>query len=228
MSEASEIARQEIKRKSGGSRREPTMLPQWALETLRPAVRVFCRALWRVRFEGLENIPQDGGLIIAANHQTYVDPFWVSLPLKRPVRYLAWDEAFNWPIVGTVIGLLGAWPLQIEGSDPAPIRRSLQWLREGGAVVIFPEGGRGKPDGSLIRFKNGAVRMALEARVPILPATIRGGHQVWPSTKTMPRPGRVEIIYHETIQITPQPGEDTRACARRETERLAEIIGSAL
>ncbi len=58
--------------------------------------------------------------------------------------------------------LLGAWPLQLEGSDPAPIRRSMQWLREGGAVVIFPEGGRGNTDGSMKKFKPGAVRMALE------------------------------------------------------------------
>ena len=121
--------------------------------------------------------------------------------------------------------LFGAWPLQLEGSDPAPIRRSLQWIRDGGAVVIFPEGGRGEPDGSTRRFKPGAVRMALETGVPILPVTIRGGHRVWPSSYRFPRLG---VIYHPLIVVEQIKDEDVRECARRETERLAEIIRSAL
>lgn len=169
-----------------------------------------------------------GGLIVASNHQTYIDPFWVSYPIRRPVRYLAWDAAFNWPVVGSFLRLFGAWPLQLEGSDPAPIRRSLQWIREGGAVVIFPEGGRGNADSSLKKFKAGAVRMALETGVPILPVTIRGGHRVWPLSYRFPRIGRVEIIYHPLIAIAQGEGEDVRECARRETERLAGIIRSAL
>jgi len=154
------------------------MLPQWAIEIFRPIVAIVCRVLWRVRWTGKENIPASGGLIIASNHQTYIDPFWISCPVKRPVRFLAWDAAFSWPIAGWCIRMLGAWPLQLEGSDPKPIRRSLQWLRDGGGVVIFPEGGRGNPDGSMRKFKAGAVRMALEAGVPILPVTIRGGERV--------------------------------------------------
>lgn len=124
--------------------------------------------------------------------------------------------------------LLGAWPLPLEGSDPAPIRRSMQWLHEGGAVVIFPEGGRGNPDGTMKKFKPGAVRMALETGAAILPVTIRGGHRVWPSNRRVPRFGRVEIIYHPLFVIEQRADEDARACARRETERLGEIIRASL
>ena len=204
------------------------MLPEWALNLCRPVVGALCRLLWRTHWRNTQNIPMMGGLIVASNHQTYIDPFWVSYPIRRPVRYLAWDAAFNWPVVGSFLRLFGAWPLQLEGTDPAPIRRSLQWIREGGAVVIFPEGGRGNADGSLKKFKAGAVRMALETGVPILPVTIRGGHRVWPSSYRFPRIGRVEIIYHPLIAIAQGEGEDVRECARRETERLAEIIRSAL
>jgi 1-acyl-sn-glycerol-3-phosphate acyltransferase len=195
---------------------------------LRPVVGVFSRAIWRLEFKNTENIPSDTGLIVAANHQSYGDPFWLALPIRRPMRFLAWSEAFSWPVVGKAIGMLGAWPLQVEGSDPAAIRRSLNWLREGGVVVIFPEGGRGLPDGSMIRMKGGAVRMALEADVPILPVTIRGANKVWPADQTLPRAGKVEIIYHPVIHVEQLPGEETRSCARRETDRLAEIIRSAL
>jgi 1-acyl-sn-glycerol-3-phosphate acyltransferase len=207
--------------------REAT-LPQWVLNIIRPVVGFFSDLFWRIEYKGVENIPAESGLIIASNHQSYGDPVWLSIPVKRPIRYLAWSEAFSWPIVGKAITWMGAWPLQIEGSDPAAIRRSLNWLREHGAVVIFPEGGRGSADGSMIRMKGGAVRMALEAGVPILPVSIRGANKVWPSDKLFPRPGKVEITYHPVIHVEQRTGEETRACARRETERLAEIIRSAV
>jgi 1-acyl-sn-glycerol-3-phosphate acyltransferase len=204
------------------------MFPQWALDMIRPVVGVVSRALWHIEFQGVENVPAKGGVIIAANHQTYIDPFWLSLPIKRPTRYLAWSAAFGWPVVGKCLTWFGAWPLALEGSDPAAIRRSLQWLRDGGAVVIFPEGARSNPAGSLDRFKAGAVRLALEAQVPILPVTIRGGNRVWPRGWRFPRLGKVVIIYHPLHYPEQCAREETRACARRESERLASVIASAL
>jgi len=195
---------------------------------MRPVVKAGSKLLWRLEFKGTENIPDAGGLIIAANHQSYGDPFWLALPVKRPVRFLAWSEVFGWPAIGKAIRWLGAWPLQVEGSDPAAIRRSLTWLRDSNVVVIFPEGGRGLPDGSMIRMKGGAVRMALEAGVPILPVTIRGANRVWPANQVLPRFGKVEIIYHPLFHVEQLPDEEPRGCARRETERLSEIIRSAL
>ncbi|HCX29243.1 MAG TPA: hypothetical protein DHU55_05645 [Blastocatellia bacterium] len=198
------------------------------MNLMRSVIGSFSRVFWRLEHKGVENIPLNTGVIVAANHQSYGDPFWLAIPIKRPIRFLAWSEAFSWPVVGKTIRLLGAWPLQIEGSDPSAIRRSLNWLRDQGVVVIFPEGGRGLPDGSMIRMKGGAVRMALEAGVPILPVTIRGANRVWPEGRRLPRPGKVEIIYHPLIYVQQRAGEETRACARRETESLAAIIRSAL
>jgi 1-acyl-sn-glycerol-3-phosphate acyltransferase len=210
-----------------GAKSVEMALPQWTIDFMRPVVSVGSRVFWRLKLKGVENIPQDTGLIVAANHQSYGDPFWLAIPIKRPIRFLAWSEAFSWPVVGKAITLLGAWPLQVEG-NPAAIRRSLTWLRDGGVVVIFPEGRRGLPDGSMIRMKGGAVRLALEAEVPILPVTIRGANRVWPTTRLFPRPGKVEITYHSVFHPEQRPGEEIRACARRETERLAGIIQSAL
>ena len=204
------------------------MFPQWALEIMRPIVGAVSRLVWKIEFRGIENVPAEGGLIIAANHQTYIDPFWLSVPIKRPTRYLAWSAAFRWPVVGKCLAWFGAWPLALEGSDPAAIRRSLQWLREGGAVVIFPEGGRSTASGDLERFKAGAVRLALEAQVPILPVTIKGGNRVWPRGWRFPRIGKVTVTYHPLYHAEQCPDEETRACARRESERLASVIASAL
>ena len=216
-------------RRQASASRASFALPQWAINICRPVARGVTRLLWRVRYKGLEHLPAPReGLIIAANHQTYIDPFWIGIPIKRPLRFLAWDEAFSWPVVGRLMELFGAWPLQVEGSDPAAIRRSLQWLKQGGGIVIFPEGARCSSDGQLLRFKPGTMRMALEAGVSVLPVTVRGGHRVWPKGWRAPHLASVEIIFHPSFKPAPQAGEDTRQCARRETARLADIIGSAL
>jgi 1-acyl-sn-glycerol-3-phosphate acyltransferase len=130
--------------------------------------------------------------------------------------------------VGKALELLGAWPIVLDRGNPTAHRRSLQWLRSGGAVMIFPEGQRAYADGEMSRFKAGAVRLALEAGVPILPVTIRGGQRVWPRGQTLPRTGRVEVVFHPTRNPAPLPGEDARHCVNRETDALNAVIKSAL
>lgn len=207
---------------------EPRAAPEWVIDMVRPTVGVLSRALWRISFRGVEHIPSAGGLIIAANHQTYMDPFWISVPFRRPLRYLAWNEAFKWPLLGKALELLGAWPLVIERGNPTAYRRSLQWLGGGGALMIFPEGARAESDGRVARFKPGAARLALEAGSPVLPVTIRGAHSVWPRGQSLPRTGRVEVVFHPARRLVQQPGEDARCCVLRETEALAAVIKSAL
>jgi 1-acyl-sn-glycerol-3-phosphate acyltransferase len=215
-------------RSTGRPKPDEFVLPQWFINSMRPGFRFIGQTFWNLKLRGIENIPATGGLIVASNHQSYLDPFAISVPIKRALRFLAWNEAMNWPLLGKVMGALGAWPLQLEGSDPGAIRRSHQWLKAGGALMIFPEGGRGQADGSMMRFKAGAVRIALEARVPILPVTIRGAQRVWPRGRVIPGPGEIEITYHPIFHPQQSPEEDARACARRESEHLAAIIRSAL
>ena len=226
--DTSSVASGRDKKPSGESTDEPYVLPLWAIRLLRAILRFLFGLLWRMRYLNVENIPNTGGVIIAANHQTYFDPFWLGVPVPIYTRFLAWDKVFDWPVAGTLMRLLGAWPLQVQKGDRRAIRRSLQWLRGGGALVIFPEGGRSFSDGKMLEFKVGAARLALEAGVPVLPITIRGGNRVWPRDWRYPRLGRIEIVYHPLHHLAPLPGEDTRQTARRETDKLYEIIHSAL
>lgn len=225
MSEAANTAEERTRE---GQSSEPRPAPQWVLNTLRPTVGVLSRVLWRLSFSGVEHVPAEGGLIIAANHQTYFDPFWISVQVKRPVRYLAWNEAFKWPVVGKALELLGAWPLVLDRGNPTAYRRSMQWLRGGGVLMIFPEGERAFADARFARFKTGAARLALEAGVPVLPVTVRGGNRAWPRGQRFPHACHVEVIFHPPRRLAPLPGEDLRRCAQRETEALAEVIKSAL
>jgi 1-acyl-sn-glycerol-3-phosphate acyltransferase len=209
------------------SAKSQRVLPQWAIQTIANVCWAFSRVLWRISYKGIEHIPHDGrGLVVIANHQTYIDPIWLGTELHRKTRYLAWDAAFTWPVVGWLMGLVGAWPLQIERGNPTTVRRSVQWLRDGGALVIFPEGGRCFADGEIHRFKQGAFRMAIEGEARILPATIRGGERVWPRDWRFPRFRKVEVEFHPPREIVCEPDEETRDCARRAAEEFQQIVAA--
>lgn len=197
-------------------------------------LRLFARAvsaiLWRVRYVGSENIPSpdDGAMVVAANHQTYIDPVWISVPIRHRIRFLAWDRAFSWPFIGGLIRYLGAVPVNTaSGRSAASWKAAVQTLKSGGAVLIFPEGAREFADGRMLPFKPGAVRMAADCGVPILPVTVRGANNVWPQGQRWPRPGRVEIVFHPLLRFPePSAGTDRREYFERCEETLREVIVS--
>jgi 1-acyl-sn-glycerol-3-phosphate acyltransferase len=183
------------------------------------------RAWFGLELRGVENIPRDGGLIITPNHQTYADPPLVTIPVRRPVYYMAWNKLFGVPVLGQLIRLLRAFPVDIYSSDPKAVREAQRLLRDGAAVMIFPEGGRSF-DGALGHFKLGAFRLAVKLDTAVLPVTISGGFEAWPPQRTLPRRGRMTITYHTPLRA--QPGLDPRAAARDLAARARATIASAL
>ena len=194
-------------------------------EIFTPLVRLVGRAYFGVRFEGVENIPKAGPLIIAPNHVTYADPPLVTLPTRRPVYFMAWKRLFDVPLFGRLIRFLRAFPLETESADPTAVRGAARLLKAGQAVMIFPEGGR-TVDGRLQRFKPGAFRLACSLGVPILPVTIVGGHESWPPQCALPRPGRITIVYHPPV--TPAPGIAPRVAAPELARQVRLAIASRL
>ena len=190
-----------------------------------PAVWLIGRAYFGVRFEGVENIPKAGPLIIAPNHVTYVDPPLVTLAVRRPVYFMAWSRLFDVPLLGRLIRFLRAFPLETESADPTAVRGAARLLKAGQAVMIFPEGGR-TLDGRLQRFKPGAFRLACSQGAPILPVTIVGGHEAWPPQRALPRPGRITIVYHPPV--APAPGVPPRVAAPDLARQVRAVIASRL
>lgn len=192
----------------------------------------FSKLIWGIEFKGLENIPQnsDGGLVIAANHATYLDAGWVIIPVNRRFRFMAWDKAFTWFGIGSIIKYLGAFPVNIEKGDQAAYQQAVEVLREGATLVIFPEGSREFADGKLLDFKSGAVRMAIESEVPILPVTLRGVNKVWARGMKYPRPFRkITVVYHPLYHPAPPPETaELREHARELTKELKSIIEKEL
>lgn len=175
---------------------EPPSMPELGFKAVRFVGLQLSRLFFRIKYINPENIPQDrpGGLLICANHQSFFDPFWICFPIYRQIRYLTWDAATRWFLIGDFIRALGAFPVNLERGGKDALKMSLGWLRAGGTLVIFPEGSRSRRDGKLLDFKNGAMRIALQAGVPILPVTIRGGNRVWSQEMSAPRLAKVEIV----------------------------------
>lgn len=179
------------------------------VDLLRLVAYVVSKALWFIRYNGLDNIPRNSspGFLIAANHQTYVDPVWVVLPLRRKFRFMAIEKAFEWRFLGPLIRYLGAFPVSTGTRGHAKVvRDAIRSLRDGAVLTIFPEGAREFGDGRSLEFKPGAVMIALAANTPILPVTIRGGHRIWPQKQKWPRIFRgVQVSYHPMLEITNIP-----------------------
>ena len=198
------------------------------LDLARPGVHALCRAYFGLRLEGTENIPQDGPLIITPNHQTYADPPLVSLPVRRPVYYMAWDRLFEIPGLSWLIRRLRAFPVRLESRDPRAMREALRLLEAREALMIFPEGSR-SPDGSVQPFKPGAFRLSVALNAPVLPVTISGGTASWPPGRLLPRPGSLRITYHPVIEPDPslEPRRATLDLMRRAHEAIAGTPQSA-
>lgn len=205
--------------------------PKFAIEGFRLVGRALSRLLWRIEFKNIENIPKDSerGLLVTPNHQTYFDPVWVCLPIERKLRFMAWDEAFEWFFVGKMIRYMGAFPVNLDRGSKSSFKEALKVLRDGATLVIFPEGAREFADGKMLPFKTGAVKIAQRAGVPILPVTIRGGNEIWGRGMNFPKTGKVEIIYHPAIEI-PNPSDKDEAdqIVEETTERIRRIIESAM
>jgi len=200
----------------------------WLYKLTRLLVAIFCRLYFRIEFEGSHLAPKEGAVIIAPNHVSYFDPLWVSIPFHRPLRYMTWEKITRVPLLGRLIRIYGAFPVKIEKGDRAALRHSLESLRHGEGLVIFPEGGRTRT-GRLMPFKAGVIRLALEADAPIVPVTIIGGYRAFAPHHIFPRPYKVKVIYHDPIRLTPpRDGSQMKGYMRAQTEHLQSIVASAL
>jgi 1-acyl-sn-glycerol-3-phosphate acyltransferase len=195
------------------------------LDLFRPPFHAACRAYFGLELYGTHHIPDDGPVIIAPNHQTYADPPLVTIPVRRPVHYMAWSRLFEIPVFNRFIRMLRAFPVDIEARDSRATREALRLLRAGAALMIFPEGERTR-DGVVQPFKAGAFRLAVSLEVPVLPVTIAGGDRAWPPGKVLPRPRRITITYHPLLR--PVPARDSREAARDLADRTRAAIVSAM
>jgi 1-acyl-sn-glycerol-3-phosphate acyltransferase len=169
--------------------------PLYAL--VRLLVTPVLRGWFRVRISGTDHIPATGAAIIAPNHKSFLDPFFVGIATRRHVRYLAKTELFKGPLGRLLLGL-GAFPVRRGEADAAAMQTARLILEQGGLVVVFPEGTRVEDPDALGSPHHGAGRLALDTGAPIIPAAIAGTQTLWLGPS--PKPRRVQLAFLPAIE----------------------------
>lgn len=152
--------------------------PFW-YSILRGLAIAFFKVFFAMKIEGKENIPCRGGVILASNHLSYIDPIVLGIFVPRRVNFMAKEELFKNFLFRWIIVRLGAFPIKRESIDRITYKKILKLLQKREVVVLFPEGTR-SIDGTIGQLHAGTARIALKANVPVIPIIIRGTEKVLP------------------------------------------------
>ena len=197
------------------------MLHPRLYQRLRLVVAWLCRRLYRLEVEGASNIPRVGGCLLAANHDSSIDPAFVALTTERPIRFLARAELWQ-PGLRRLLDTLGAIPVRRGQGDHVAMRRARQLLEAGELVAIFPQG-------TVLRFRNrrfrrGAARLALKTGAPLVPVRLFGTAAAF--SIIPPRLGfpKLRVVVGEPLAVPRQ--EASREAATLLTADLESAIAA--
>ena len=178
---------------------------------------VLCRVLFGLTIHGMEKVPREGPLIVASNHSQYPDPVLVCMAVPRRMQWMAKKQLFVFPYKW-FFEFIGSFPVDREGGGRAGLRAGLNFLAEGWALGIFPEGTHHHDDGSAREAKSGAVMLAVRSGAPVLPVYVAK----LPAPAARLRGERHKILVGEprTLDQSLRGGQSYRAAA---DEILREI-----
>lgn len=161
-----------------------------------------CRVLWRLHHEGRENLPSQGPVILAANHASFLDHFFVGLGVPRPVNFMAKSQLFT-PASRTLVSVLGAYPVVRGAHDEESHATSLAILARGSVLVTYPQGGRARGDEFGGRARPGVGRLMYESGAPAVPTAVIGSARVreW-KRGHFPR---ITVRYGKPLQVERDP-----------------------
>lgn len=183
------------------------------------------KLFYNFHIEGTENIPQDRALVMASNHRSYADPVILTMPMKKPVTYMAKEELFKNKLFGWFITKLGAFPVKRGAGDLQVIDDAVGILESGRHLVIFPEGTRSK-DGKVGKGKTGVALIAARSGADILPCgIIFEGEKLHFRSKLTLRFGKV--IPAEEIAVTEGSPRELKAAKLRIMSAITELVESS-
>ncbi|MDF9751714.1 lysophospholipid acyltransferase family protein [Arthrobacter sp. ES3-54] len=197
----------------------------WFMKTfvLGPVVKL----LFRPWVKGLDNVPAEGAAILASNHLSFSDSIFMPLMVPRPVVFLAKSEYFTGTgikgrLTAAFFRLTNQLPMDRSGgaASAQSLNAGMEVLRNGSLMGIYPEGTR-SPDARLYRGKVGVARLALQARVPVIPVAMIGTDKVQPIGKRVPNIRRIGMIFGEPLDFSRYYGmEDDRMVQRSVTDEI--------
>jgi 1-acyl-sn-glycerol-3-phosphate acyltransferase len=138
------------------------------------------------RSEGSENVPSTGPVLLLANHESFLDPPLIGVAVRRSIHYLARKTLFHPPAFAAYLRSMGTVPVDQEGVAKEGLKTSIDLLRAGKRLLIFPEGER-TPTGQMQPFKPGIQLVLRKAPVPIVPVGVAGAYEAYPRHARLPR-----------------------------------------
>jgi len=164
--------------------------------------RTLCRIFFRMRFFGLENVPAEGPFVLASNHQSFLDPVFCSIFLKkRELYFMARDTLFNIKIFGPLISSVNAIPVRRGQADISSIKTIIAKLKLGFGVSLFPEATR-STDGRIAELKGGLALLSRRGNAPVVPVLIDGAFECWPRHRRLFKLGsRIAVTYGQPIPV---------------------------
>jgi glycerol-3-phosphate dehydrogenase (NAD(P)+) len=183
-------------------------------------LKAFILGYFRLRRLGREHIPE-GGVVLAANHRSFLDPFAIGYCIGRPIYFMAKQELFKNPLLGWFLNCMGAFPVRRGESDEQSMETALKLLERGQAVVIFPEGTRIRA-GSLAKPKRGVGRLALQSGAPVVPIAITGSERA--RNGLLIKPVKVHVRCGAPLTF-PRVDDPSPFLAGEVTERIWPCVG---
>jgi 1-acyl-sn-glycerol-3-phosphate acyltransferase len=175
--------------------------------------------MFRIRVEGLKNVPLQGGIILCANHISNHDPVFVGIASPRQIRFMAKQEIFKVPLLKNFVVAVGAFPINRVKPSPAALKQSIEILNSGGCFGIFPEGTRAKGT-ALQKVHPGTAYLALKTGALVIPVGITGPYRLF-------RP--LVIKFGEPVDLSPfQGAKPTGEILDAASERITAAIGAQL
>lgn len=180
----------------------------------RTAFRFYFR--WRVF--NAERVPGTGAVILACNHASFLDPPLVGAALKRDINYLARENLFRFPILGTILRSWNVVPVDREGGGAKGLKTILDRLLAGNGIILFPEGTRTR-DGKLQPVRAGIGLTVIKSMAPVVPVRVFGTYQAYGRHLRLPRPYRVAVKFGRPMLFEALRAE-AKTCSK---DRLKQI-----
>lgn len=191
---------------AGGAAAAAVRAP-WLYKTGRVICRVFTSVAFDLKVYGKHHIPRAGGVLIAANHQSYLDPILVGSQLPRALSFMAKSELFENRYFGWLIRNLNAFPVRQGEGDVGAVKETIRRLQEGHALTIFPEGAR-CGDGDLQPIQPGIALIVRRAGVPVVPCVIDGSFRAWPKHRKLPLSHPIRLAFGPPMHLADLKGPE--------------------
>lgn len=181
---------------------------------------IIFKFLFCLEVKGVENVPEEGGVIVAANHSSYLDPPVIGVALKRQATYMAREGLFKIPLLRTFVAAF-SFPVKRGRPRPSTIKEAVHRLKRGELIVMFPEGGRSE-NGRFLDPKRGIGLIATMSGAPVVPALIRGTEKAFPAGAKFIRPAKIKVVFGRPIII--QKGSSEKDFQERVAQDIMKAI----